>query len=98
LKFVKFFAAAFFISVTVFNTSADEYDLSAYLQKVQQNNSDIALAYRELQLSRTRVTQARAPLLDEASLGLQSAVCEYRMAYYDWELATGNTENVYENL
>jgi outer membrane protein TolC len=33
--------------------------------------------------------------LDEASLGLQSAVCEYRLAYYDWELAAGNTENVY---
>jgi outer membrane protein TolC len=37
------------------------------------------------------VTEA-ANRLDEASLGLQSAVCEYRSAYYDWELASGNTD------
>jgi outer membrane protein TolC len=30
--------------------------------------------------------------LGEARLGLQSAVFEYRSAYYDWELSGGNTE------
>jgi outer membrane protein TolC len=37
------------------------------------------------------VTEA-ANRLDEASMGLQSAVCEYRSAYYDWELASGNMD------
>ncbi|MDR1575543.1 MAG: TolC family protein [Treponema sp.] len=37
------------------------------------------------------VTEA-AKRLDEASLGLQSAVCEYRLAYYDWEVASGNVD------
>jgi hypothetical protein len=37
------------------------------------------------------VTEA-ANRLDEASLGLQSAVCEYRLACYDWEIASGNAE------
>jgi outer membrane protein TolC len=37
------------------------------------------------------VTEA-ANRLDEASLGLQSAVCEYRLAWYDWEIASGNAD------
>jgi outer membrane protein TolC len=37
------------------------------------------------------VTEA-ANRLDEASLGLQSAVCEYRLAWYDWEIASGSVE------
>jgi outer membrane protein TolC len=37
------------------------------------------------------VTEA-ANRLDEASLGLQSAVCEYHLAYYDWETASGNAD------
>jgi outer membrane protein TolC len=37
------------------------------------------------------VTEA-ANRLDEASLGLQNAVCEYRLAWYDWEIASGNGE------
>ncbi|MDR2784956.1 MAG: TolC family protein [Treponema sp.] len=42
---------------------AETYDLAAYLRLVGQNNPDLALAYRELLLSREQVNQARAPLL-----------------------------------
>ncbi|MDR1046187.1 MAG: TolC family protein [Treponema sp.] len=45
------------------SAAASDYDLSAYLLKVQENNLDIALAYRELRLARESVNQARAPLL-----------------------------------
>jgi outer membrane protein TolC len=45
------------------SAAASEYDLSAYLLTVQKNNPDIALAYKELLLSRESVNQARAPLL-----------------------------------
>jgi outer membrane protein TolC len=58
-------------------------------------------ARRALSLSQTAFTNGLvtqlsvtevAKRLDKASLGLQSAVCEYRLAYYDWETASGNTE------
>jgi outer membrane protein TolC len=42
-------------------------------------------------VTRLSVTEA-ANRLDEASLGLQSAVCEYRLAYYDWEIASGKAD------
>ncbi|MDR2054191.1 MAG: TolC family protein [Treponema sp.] len=42
---------------------AAEYDLSAYLDLVEQNNTDIALAYKDMRLSREQVNQARSPLL-----------------------------------
>ncbi|MDR1587828.1 MAG: TolC family protein, partial [Treponema sp.] len=42
-------------------------------------------------VTRLSVTDA-AKRLDEASLGLQSAVCEYRLAWYDWEIASGNVD------
>ena len=42
-------------------------------------------------ITRLSVTEA-ANRLDEASLGLQSAVCEYRLAYYDWEIASGKAD------
>ncbi|MDR0760234.1 MAG: TolC family protein [Treponema sp.] len=42
---------------------AETYDLAAYLRLVEQNNPDLALAYRDLLLSREQVHQARAPLL-----------------------------------
>jgi hypothetical protein len=51
------------VYLAALNATAEEYDLSAYLQKVQQNNSGITLAYQELRLSREQVNQARAPLL-----------------------------------
>ncbi|MDR1470762.1 MAG: TolC family protein [Spirochaetaceae bacterium] len=51
------------VFITAFNAAALEYDLSAYLHAVEQNNTDIALAYRELLLSREQVKQARSPLL-----------------------------------
>jgi outer membrane protein TolC len=40
-------------------------------------------------VTRLSVTEA-ANRLDEASLGLQSAVCEYLLAWYDWEAALGS--------
>jgi outer membrane protein TolC len=58
-------------------------------------------ARRALALSQTAFTNGLVPQLsvteasnrlDEASLGLQSAVCEYRLAFYDWEIASGNAE------
>jgi outer membrane protein TolC len=51
------------VCITALNAAALEYDLSAYLHLVEQNNSDIALAYRELLVSRESVNQARSPLL-----------------------------------
>ncbi|MDR0760271.1 MAG: TolC family protein [Treponema sp.] len=49
--------------LTALNVAALEYDLSSYLRLVEQNNTDIALAYREVLLSREQVNQARSPLL-----------------------------------
>ncbi|MDR1956519.1 MAG: hypothetical protein LBQ30_06665, partial [Treponema sp.] len=63
LAVFKITAGVFLISAAAFHAAADEYDLSAYLLKVQRNNTDIALAYRELRFSRETVNQARAPLL-----------------------------------
>jgi outer membrane protein TolC len=40
-------------------------------------------------ITQLSVTEA-ANRLDEASLGLQNALCEYRLAFYDWEIASGN--------
>ncbi|MDR1576194.1 MAG: TolC family protein, partial [Treponema sp.] len=51
------------ICLTALNAAALEYDLSSYLHLVEQNNTDIALAYREFLLSREQVNQARSPLL-----------------------------------
>jgi outer membrane protein TolC len=51
------------VCMTALNAAALEYDLSAYLRLVEQDNIDIALAYRELLLSREQVNQALAPLL-----------------------------------
>jgi outer membrane protein TolC len=42
-------------------------------------------------ITQLSVTEA-ANRLDEASLGLQNAVCEYRSAWYDWELASGSVD------
>ncbi|MDR1211647.1 MAG: TolC family protein [Spirochaetaceae bacterium] len=42
---------------------AEEYDLTAYLAKVEQNNPDLALAARDLALAKTSVAQARAAFL-----------------------------------
>lgn len=51
------------------NIRAEEYDLSAYLAKVEQNNPDLALAAKELALARTGVAQARAAFFP--SVGVQ---------------------------
>jgi outer membrane protein len=51
------------ICLAALKATADEYDLSAYLRLVEQNNTDIALAYKDMRLSREQVNQARSPLL-----------------------------------
>ncbi|MDR2607353.1 MAG: TolC family protein [Treponema sp.] len=51
------------------NIRAEEYDLAAYLAKVEQNNPDLALAAKELALAKTGVGQARAAFLP--GVGLQ---------------------------
>jgi outer membrane protein TolC len=50
------------------NLHAGEYDLAAYLAKVEQNNPDIALAAKDLALARTSVSQARAAFLPTVGL------------------------------
>jgi outer membrane protein TolC len=55
--------SAVIICLAALNTAALEYDLSSYLRLVEQNNTDIALAYKDMRLSREQVSQARAPLL-----------------------------------
>ncbi|MDR1176311.1 MAG: TolC family protein [Treponema sp.] len=45
------------------NIRAEEYDLAAYLAKVEQNNPDLALAAKDLALAKTSVAQARAAFL-----------------------------------
>jgi outer membrane protein TolC len=51
------------ICLAALKATAEEYDLSAYLRLVEQNNTDIALAYKDMRLSREQVNQTRAPLL-----------------------------------
>jgi outer membrane protein TolC len=59
----RVFVSVVILTLAAFGAAAEEYDLPAYLQKVQQNNSDIALAFKDLRLSRETMKQARAPLL-----------------------------------
>jgi outer membrane protein TolC len=49
-----------FLFLTVMPVQAEEYDLAAYLAKVEQNNPDLTLALKELELTRTSVSQARS--------------------------------------
>ncbi|GHT77360.1 adeC/adeK/oprM family multidrug efflux complex outer membrane factor [Spirochaetia bacterium] len=66
----KFFLLALFaMRVSSANIQAEEYDLAAYLAKVEQNNPDLALVAKETALAKTGVTQARASFLP--SVGLQ---------------------------
>ncbi|MDR1174817.1 MAG: TolC family protein [Treponema sp.] len=51
------------------NIRAEEYDLAAYLAKVEQNNPYLALAAKELALAKTSVGQARVAFFP--GLGLQ---------------------------
>jgi outer membrane protein TolC len=64
----RFLTGALILCLSALSVAAIEieYDLSAYLRLVEQNNTDIALAYREFLLSREQVNQARAPLLPGA--------------------------------
>jgi outer membrane protein TolC len=50
------------------NLHAEEYDLAAYLAKVEQNNSDLALTAKDLALARTSVSQARAAFFPAVGL------------------------------
>jgi outer membrane protein TolC len=75
-----------------------ELRINAAEERIESSRLVEATARRALDLARSAyanglatqlsVTEA-ANRLDEASLGLQSAVFEYRSAYYDWEFETG---------
>ena len=68
MKNYKIFALTVVFLFTAFSVMAAEYDLSAYLAKVEQNNPDLALAQRELELAGTSLAQARAAFLPSAGL------------------------------
>ncbi|MDR1506320.1 MAG: TolC family protein [Treponema sp.] len=55
-----FLAFAVLLLPAVMPVQAEEYDLTAYLAKVQQNNPDLTLAQKELELARANVAQARS--------------------------------------
>lgn len=48
---------------------AEDYDLAAYLAQVEQNNPDMVLALKELELARTNIVHAQAAFLP--NFGLQ---------------------------
>ena len=59
---------AFLALFTALNAAAAEYDLSAYLAKVEQNNPDLAIALKEVELAASRLAEARAAFFPSAGL------------------------------
>ena len=68
MKNYKVLALTVLFLFAAFSAMAAEYDLAAYLAKVEQNNPDLALAMRELELAGTSLAQARAAFLPSAGL------------------------------
>jgi len=61
VRFVWFVVIiACFIATAI---SAEEYDLTAYLAMVERNNPDLLMAFKDLELAKTTVTQARSAFL-----------------------------------
>ncbi|WP_041611054.1 TolC family protein [Treponema primitia] len=54
---------ALLCGLVVMTANAGEYDLESYLRRVEQNNPDLSLAYKELDLAKENVVQARSALL-----------------------------------
>jgi outer membrane protein TolC len=74
------------------NEAAERIDAARLIETAARR----ALALSQTAFTNGIVTQLSvtdaANRMDEASLGLQSAVCDYRLAWYDWEIASGNGE------
>ena len=71
------------------NAAEERIESSRLVEATARRALDLARsAYANGLATRLSVTEA-ANRLDEASLGLQSAVFEYRSTCYDWEFATG---------
>ena len=49
-------------------TFAEEYNLTTYLSLVERNNPDLLIMFKDVELSKTGVTQARSAFLPSASL------------------------------
>ena len=64
-----FLLVIFILRFSFTNVRAEEYDLAAYLAKVEQNNPDLALAEKELALAGTSVVQARSAFFP--NIGIQ---------------------------
>jgi outer membrane protein TolC len=72
--------------------------LNEALERINSARLIETMAGRAVALAQTAYTNGAATQLsvteainklDQASLGLQNALFEYRYAYYDWELAAG---------
>jgi outer membrane protein TolC len=63
-----FLTAIIFVGLSSSPIQADEYSLNDYLAKVDQNNPDLALSLKELELAKISVAQARAAFLPSAGL------------------------------
>jgi outer membrane protein TolC len=50
------------------NAAAEEYNIPAYLSKVEQNNPDLLLMFKDIELAKTGVSMARSAFLPSAGL------------------------------
>ena len=67
-KITKIFLLILICLFLALNAHALEYNLSAYLAKVEQKNPDIALALKEVELAKTSLAQARSAFFPSAGL------------------------------
>ena len=56
------------ICITATNASAEEYDMAAYLALVERNNPDLLMLYKDIELAKTAVTQARSVFFPSAGV------------------------------
>jgi len=60
--------AAVLLALSAASVSAEDYTLSAYLGRVEQQNLDLALAQKELDSASQGVVQARSALLPSVAV------------------------------
>ena len=65
--------AVMFFTATIL--SAEEYDLASYLALVERNNPDLLILYKDIELAKTGVTQARSVFFP--SVGVQGSALRY---------------------
>ena len=57
-----------FIFLSTIIVSAEEYDLAAYLSKVERNNPDLLIMFKDIELIKTDIALARSMFLPHAGL------------------------------